>query len=89
MEWELILKSTSDTQWRNLMKRVRNDELPSNKTKYVRYSNLDRINKEMVEYYFREGMNKPNRRSFAMKGILEEMLRSSNARYDIQDKGGN
>ena len=87
MAWELILKTPSNQEWVRLAKRIRNDELPSDKTKYVRYSNLDRINKEMVEYYLIQGI-RPEKRNSAIKGILEEMLRSSNARFDIEDKGG-
>ena len=39
----------------------------------------------MVLYYLKIGFSRPRRRAEAYNGILEEMLRSSNARYDIED----
>jgi len=87
MSWEDVLKAPIDLKWLKLMNGIKNDAMPSDKKKYVRYSNLDKINRNMVEYYFKVGKNKKKRQS-ALNGILEEMLRSSNARYDIEDKGG-
>ena len=87
MSWEDVLKAPIDLKWLKLIEGIKNDAMPKNKKKYVRYSNLDKINRNMVEYYFRIGKNKKKRQS-ALNGILEEMLRSSNARYDIEDKGG-
>ena len=81
----MIIKSMS---WKELAKGIFADELPKDRTKYVRYTNLTSINKSMVKYYLKQGFLKPERRSSLLKGILEEMLRSSNARYDIED-GGN
>ena len=60
-------------------------ETPKDRTKYVRYSNLASINKKMVVYYLRSGFKKPENRSKFLRGILDEMLRSSNERYDIED----
>ena len=81
----MILKGMS---WKQLRDGIYRDELPKDRTKYVKYSNLASINQRMVKYYLKEGFLKPERRSSFLKGILEEMLRSSNARYDIED-GGN
>jgi len=87
MSWEDVLKAPIDLKWLKLIEGIKNDAMPKDKKKYVRYSNLDKINRNMVNYYFRIGKNKKKRQS-AINGILEEMLRSSNARYDIEDKGG-
>ncbi len=81
----MIIKSMS---WRNLHKGIVADELPQDRTKYVRFTNLTSINKRMVLYYLRRGYERPDLRKRLLNGILEEMLRSSNARYDIED-GGN
>jgi len=81
----MIIKGMS---WRELAKGIMSDELPRDRKKYVRFTNLTSINQRMVKYYLKEGFLKPERRSSFLKGILEEMLRSSNARYDIED-GGN
>ena len=43
--------------------------------------------KKMVIYYLRSGFQKPEKRAVFLRGILEEMLRSSNERYDIEDSG--
>lgn len=73
--------------WKKLKDGILNDELPRDRTKYVRYSNLASINQRMVIYYLRLGFKKPEKRAIYLKGILEEMLRSSNERYDVQDSG--
>ena len=73
--------------WKKLKEGILNDELPRDRTKYVRYSNLASINQRMVIYYLRLGFKKPENRATYLKGILEEMLRSSNERYDIEDRG--
>ena len=46
---------------------------------------LDDITKRMVEYYFKRGINHPKFRDACIKGILEEMLRSSNVRFEVED----
>ena len=84
MSWEYLLKAPNDSEWKLLINNIRDDSWPQNRKKYVRYTNLDKINKDMVEYYFKVGKN-PNKRMSSIEGILEEMRRSSNARYDIQD----
>ena len=73
--------------WKKLKEGILNDELPRDRTKYVRYSNLASINQRMVIYYLKLGFRKPENRATYLKGILEEMLRSSNERYDIEDRG--
>ena len=78
----MIMKSLS---WKQLKTGILNDELPKDRSKYVRYSNLAPINKKMVIYYLRSGFKNPENRSKYLRGILDEMLRSSNERYDIED----
>ena len=73
--------------WKKLKDGILNDELPRDRTKYVRFSNLASINQKMVIYYLKLGFRKPENRATYLKGILEEMLRSSNERYDIEDRG--
>ena len=90
MVWELVLKKTpTDDEWRILGRKIMADELPANRTKYVKYSVLDAITKRMVQYYLRKGLNNPKLRQQSMKGILEEMARSSNVRFDVEDKSKN
>ena len=73
--------------WKQLQEGILNDELPRDRTKYVKFSNLEKINKDMVIYYLRLGFRKPQNRASYLRGILDEMLRSSNERYDIEDRG--
>ena len=73
--------------WKQLQEGILNDELPRDRTKYVKFSNLEKINKDMVIYYLRLGFRKPQNRASYLRGILDEMLRSSNERYDIEDSG--
>jgi len=73
--------------WKKLKEGILNDELPRDRKKYVRYTNLASINQKMVIYYLKLGFKKPKNRVTYLKGILEEMLRSSNERYDIEDRG--
>ena len=80
----VIIKSMS---WRQLKNGILADELPRDRTKYVRFTNLARINQKMVIYYLKLGFKRPESRPTYLKGILEEMLRSSNERYDIEDSG--
>ena len=78
----MIIKSM---RWQQLKEGILSDELPRDRTKYVRYSNLASINQKMVIYYLKRGFRRPETKKECLKGILEEMLRSSNARYDIED----
>ena len=71
--------------WTNLKDGILSDKLPKDRTKYVRYSNLANINKKMVIYYLKRGFKMPEKRKDCLRGILEEMLRSSSERYDIED----
>lgn len=86
MDETLLIKNKMS--WKKLKEGIVNDELPKDRTKYVRFSNLANINQRMVIYYLKLGFKRPENRATYLKGILEEMLRSSNARYDIED-GGN
>lgn len=72
-------------KWKDFTKGILTDALPKDRTKYVKFSNLTDINKRMVKYYLNIGKVSPERRVPAVRGILEEMLRSSNERYDIED----
>ena len=95
MSWLNILK-ISDGVWKKVIWGVLNDTLPQSKTtgsfnkkKYVKFSNLDSINKKVVKYYLNKGIGASDKvKEECMIGIKEEMARSSNERYDIQDKGG-
>tara|TARA_R100001510_G_C7506648_1_gene108038 strand:- start:71 stop:304 length:234 start_codon:yes stop_codon:yes gene_type:complete len=74
-------------KWKDFTKGILTDALPKDRKKYVKFSNLASINKKMVKYYLDIGKASPERRVQAVRGILEEMLRSSNERYDIEDSG--
>ena len=91
-EWWSVVKAkpnrdreVTDRQWLMLKEKILDDEIPVDRTKYVKYSSLADINKKMVLYYLKLGFSRPHRRAEAYNGILDEMLRSSNARYDIED----
>tara|TARA_Y100000361_G_C10862158_1_gene189877 strand:+ start:58 stop:291 length:234 start_codon:yes stop_codon:yes gene_type:complete len=73
--------------WTELKNGILRDELPRDRKRYVKFSNLSNINKQMVIYYLKRGFERPETRRKALKGILEEMRRSSNERYDIEDSG--
>lgn len=73
--------------WKELKEGILDDKLPRDRTKYVKFSNLADINKKMVIYYLKLGFKRTENRATYLKGILEEMLRSSNERYDIEDSG--
>jgi len=73
--------------WKELKEGIVSDKLPKDRTKYVRFSNLSDINKRMVIYYLKLGYKSPEKQVMCLKGILEEMLRSSNERYDVEDSG--
>ena len=72
-------------KWSELKKGILSDELPKDRTKYVKFSNLKSINSKMVIYYLRKGFKFPEKQRSCLKGILEEMSRSSDERYDIED----
>lgn len=73
--------------WAELKEGILDDELPKDRKKYVRFSNLSSINQRMVIYYLKLGYKSPKKQAICLKGILEEMLRSSNERYDVEDSG--
>jgi len=77
----------SKMTWKELKEGILADELPRDRNKYVRFSNLASINQRMVVYYLKLGYKKPEKQVMCLKGILEEMLRSSNERYDVEDSG--
>lgn len=85
MDETLLIKNKMS--WKQLKDGILNDELPRDRTKYVRFSNLASINQKMVVYYLKLGFKRPENRATYLKGILEEMLRSSNERYDVEDSG--
>ena len=85
MDQTLLIKNKMS--WKQLKNGILNDELPRDRKKYVKFSNLSDINKRMVIYYLKLGFKRPESRATYLKGILEEMLRSSNERYDIEDSG--
>lgn len=72
-------------KWDDLTESILTDELPKDRTKYVKFSNLVSINREMVIYYLKRGHRLPDTRKPCLVGILDEMKRSSNERYDIED----
>jgi len=79
-------------KWDELVRGILKDELPRvsktgkfDRDKYVKFSNLKPINHKMVVYYLRRGTKFPNQRKACSAGILEEMVRSSDERYDIED----
>ena len=71
--------------WKELKQGILNDTLPRDRRKYVKFSNLASINQKMVLYYLKKGKINENKRKKCLSGILEEMRRSSNERYDIED----
>tara|TARA_A100001201_G_C4028785_1_gene182878 strand:+ start:470 stop:733 length:264 start_codon:yes stop_codon:yes gene_type:complete len=85
MDETLLIKNKMS--WKQLKDGIVNDELPRDRTKYVKFSNLADINKRMVIYYLKLGFKRPENRATYLRGILEEMLRSSNERYDVEDRG--
>lgn len=84
---ETLLITKNKMSWKQLKNGILNDELPRDRTKYVRFSNLASINQRMVVYYLKLGFKRPEKRATYLRGILEEMLRSSNERYDVEDSG--
>ena len=80
-------KKITKGMWKDLIKVIRDDKyLMGNKQKFVRYSNLGKINKNMVDMYLNIGLKFPERRYNCLLGIQDEMLRSSTERYDVEDQ---
>ena len=86
--WDLIKRrdSMGDFQWKQLIIGIKEDRFPKDRTKYVRYSNLDDINRRMVNGYLKRGAKNPKKRNQYLKGIADEMSRSSNQRYELEDR---
>jgi len=85
----VVLKamSKSDMIWIRLGNSIMQDNIPfKNPNKYVKYSNLGRDNKRAIRFYLETGLAKPKRRNEFYQNIQEEMLRSSNVRYDVEDQ---
>ena len=51
MDETLLIKNKMS--WKQLKEGIVNDELPKDRTKYVRFSNLANINQRMVIYYLK------------------------------------
>ncbi len=93
--FDLIKKSSTirkkrdraDMWWIRMGNSIFQDEIPfKEKQKYVRYSNLGKDNKRAIRYYLDSGLKNPKRRNVFYNNIKEEMLRSSNVRYDVEDQ---
>jgi len=78
--WFNILKD----KWAMFTKNILKDKWPTNRKKYVKFSNLDDINQRMVKFYLEKGKHKPQHRKVYVKQILVEMEKSSNARFDLE-----
>jgi hypothetical protein len=78
--WFNILKD----KWAMFTESILKDKWPTNRKKYVKFSNLDAINQRMVKFYLEKGKHKPQHRKVYVKQILIEMEKSSNARFDLE-----
>ena len=79
-------KPMSNYKWKQLIIGIKEDKFPKDRKKYVRYSNLDTINRRMVNGYLKKGVKNPKKRNQYLKGIADEMARSSNERYELEDR---
>ncbi len=80
-------KKITKGMWKGLIKVIRDDnDLMGENQKFFRYSNLGKINKNMVDMYLNIGLKFPERRYKCLLGIQDEMLRSSTERYDVEDQ---
>lgn len=86
--WQLIKrqKPMSDFKWKQLIVGVRDDRFPSDREKYVKYSSLSETNRKMVNGYLKKGIRNPEKRNQYLQGIADEMARSSNDRYELEDR---
>ena len=85
-------RSKADMWWINFSIKIMQDEIPFTVTKdekgnnlYIKYSNLDRDNKNQVAWYLKYGGKKPKSRSVFFEKIKEEMSRKSDYRSHIED----
>jgi len=73
--------------WVKMGNQILQDKIPFlEPKKYVKYSNLGRDNKRAIRFYLEDGLDKPERRNAYYSKLQEEMLRSSNVRYDVEDQ---
>ena len=79
-------KPMSNYKWKQLIIGIKEDKFPSDRKKYVKYSNLSDINRKMVNGYLKRGAKNPKKREQYMQGIADEMRRSSNERYELEDR---
>ena len=85
--WSVMKASISEETWVRLKEAITQDRYPKDRERYVRFTNLGPDNKKMVVYYLKRGISRESDRTKLHNGILEEMKRSSNTRYDIEDGG--
>tara|TARA_R110000803_G_scaffold148495_1_gene213949 strand:- start:802 stop:1038 length:237 start_codon:yes stop_codon:yes gene_type:complete len=74
--------------WSELTQGISNDTLPENRDKYIKFSNLGNINKNMVIYYLKRGHKFADTRKACIAGILEEMDKDSDIRGYIESANG-
>ena len=79
-------KPMSNYKWKQLIIGIKEDRFPSDRKKYVKYSNLSDINRKMVNGYLKRGAKNPKKREQYLQGIADEMRRSSNERYELEDR---
>ena len=79
-------KPMSNYEWKQLIIGIKEDRFPSDRKKYVKYSNLSDINRKMVNGYLKRGWKNPKKREQYLQGIADEMRRSSNERYELEDR---
>jgi len=79
-------KPMSNYEWKQLIIGIKEDRFPSDRKKYVKYSNLSDINRKMVNGYLKRGWKNPKKREQCLLGIADEMIRSSNERYELEDR---
>lgn len=80
-------RDKADMWWIRLGNAIFQDEIPfKDNRKYVKYSNLGRDNKRAIKFYLDNGLKNPTRRNVFYNKIREEMFRSSNVRYDVEDQ---
>ena len=85
--WSVMKASINEETWLRLKEAITQDRYPKDRERYVRFTNLGPDNKKMVIYYLKRGISRESDRTRLHGGILEEMKRSSNTRYDIEDGG--
>jgi hypothetical protein len=80
-------RDKADMWWIRMGNAIFQDEIPFKDNKrYVKYSNLGKDNKRAIRFYLDNGLKNPTRRNVFYSKIKEEMFRSSNVRYDVEDQ---